>query len=293
MLYDLINLLDKDFRLFYELKSRLYAYGNNSNCFNAGHIIDELTGYGSRKVEALIILFDQNNVLHKVGAQVETLRNSNYKVDLSRLENLAIQLEGLKMYFSEKEAREAVDENTLIASLPFGPSPKPEYRWLKSRIRPVDQTILDLIHGSTKEVIIMSPFFDSHGLDIVRDAIFNRIKAGIRVEIITRYLVGENRNYLELFQDILHYVKQRNLQSNLILYDYENKGEYFRSSTFHAKTLICDEGARAYLGSSNFTGWGLAEQLEIGVVMEGRNALYLKKIIEYLKNEKIIRHVPY
>jgi phosphatidylserine/phosphatidylglycerophosphate/cardiolipin synthase-like enzyme len=54
----------------------------------------------------------------------------------------------------------------------------------------------------------------------------------------------------------------------------------FRSQTFHFKAAIVDNGAKAYLGSANMTVSGLRSRMELGVILEGRSAKNLSKVLD-------------
>ncbi len=108
----------------------------------------------------------------------------------------------------------------------------------------------------------------------------------VRVIIITRYVDNvEDRNTI-LLSTLMQYSLKYNDIFQIFKYNYN--GDIYESSTFHAKAIVVDYGKRAYIGSANITGWGLEQQLELGVLIEDRNARVLYDVIKYLQKASII-----
>ncbi len=116
----------------------------------------------------------------------------------------------------------------------------------------------------------------------------NKIRQGVTIKIITRFLEREGKNK-RILKDLINYAKKLGVMNEVFsIYQYQYKGEYFNSSTFHAKSIVIDNGKKAYVGSANLTGWGLDEQLELGVLIEDKNARTIYEILKYLEEVNIL-----
>lgn len=122
--------------------------------------------------------------------------------------------------------------------------------------------LVELFAGARHKVVIAAPFMQpGHGLSggVLREAFIGALSRGVRVEV-TSTPHGLRSLSLQSLSP-----KHRAL---VTCYTPAIPSDSNQQLGSHAKFCVAD-GTDAYIGSANLTGPGLAEQIEMGVLVHG------------------------
>lgn len=131
--------------------------------------------------------------------------------------------------------------------------------------------MLDVIAAAEQSLLIASPFWDATTSEEISKLVRKKLVAGVDVIILgrfTRDLPGPVRSGLR---------KISSHPNISILSWFEGSGA--DTQTFHFKAISADRGTRAYLGSANMTESSLRSRMEIGVVLRGKVAEELDRVL--------------
>ena len=172
----------------------------------------------------------------------------------------------------------------LCAALPVGLDSQVE-KALRRHTIDMRSALIDLIATAQEWLILASPFWDTETVTELADTLSRRLEAGVKIDILGRF--DEKNNHV-----------MRTLQSRLGGYErcqlfawHEvDMSDWQKTQTFHFKALVADDGAKAYLGTANFTTSGLRSRMELGVILTGEAAQRLAQIIKVTLN--VARPLP-
>lgn len=161
----------------------------------------------------------------------------------------------------------------------------------------------DLLASAVNEVLVSQPFIDNTFVEIYEDEIRSLAKRGTKLVLVSRKVSTDTTN----IKGILKIFEIYSIQGNKSKFEvYEHwiplRIDHQRSKQFvglHAK-LVLGEGA-AYLGSANWTGFSLSNNVEIGLLIKDEQMLaQLKDLFSLVKTqstkidvEKIHRRLIY
>lgn len=145
--------------------------------------------------------------------------------------------------------------------------------------------LIDLIATAQEWLILASPFWDTETVTELAETLSRRLEAGVKVDILGRF--DEKNNYvLRAFQSRLGGYER----CQLFAWHEVDTTDWQKTQTFHFKALVADDGAKAYLGTANFTTSGLRSRMELGVILEDEAAQRLAQIIKVTLN--VARPLP-
>lgn len=151
-----------------------------------------------------------------------------------------------------------------------------EAGWQTPRPEETDESMSDLIAGAARTIVVMTPFLDARGGEILK-TLLDRASSEVKITMILRNLSRPERKDFPIgFLSILDWLHAR----SIAIYDYSL--EQFPGApieTFHAKLLLVD-GTRAYVGSANMTGSSFESSMELGVILSGEAARQLSRFVE-------------
>lgn len=136
-----------------------------------------------------------------------------------------------------------------------------------------------LITDSREEIIIVSPFFEEGGVNMLATTLQYATRRGVKVKIITRRTSDNTTIIKKLISSI-----DGSSRENLFIYEYKDKQER-ESFTFHAKVLVADK-SKAYLGSANFTQYGFERNIELGVLLKGKQVKPLYSLLNVMLSSR-------
>lgn len=289
-MFELFQILKKDNKILYFLKARIFEALSENGIVELHNICHANRNYDERDLIAMVLILEKMGVLYSIDETHVPITQRRLGVNIEMLQLLSIEIEAIRKYIGNADRNKSYG---LMATIPKPKKVTKQYTRIRSQVKPVYETILSLIANSNNEIIIISPFLNEKGLELIESELLIRMKSGVKVEIITRYVSRDDKNY-SLLGEFLHKTKSLDLLGILHIYEYRlDRKEPNESVTFHAKAMIVDKGEKAYLGSANFTGWGLDDQFELGVVIEDENSLILYDIVEYMKQENIIKEIMF
>jgi len=135
--------------------------------------------------------------------------------------------------------------------------------------------IVDLIISARENLVLASPFWDDDTADELGQLLIARVRSGVRVDVLGRPPSRVNDAFAHLAQRLC--VEQT---AHAYVWSYAMEGLPFGTQTFHFKAIVADGGAKAYLGSANFTTASLRSRMELGVLFYGGDAHKLARIMD-------------
>jgi len=287
---DTLRILNFDRDSYNCILSALYKSLSEHKPVSAMNVIKECTKCPPHRIVAFFVKLNEMGILIEIKERDQspnTLAECKYIVNQNELSSFSLKM-GIALEVSELLGSQNASYH-VMATIPPGTSITKSYVNLKKRILPIYETIVDLIIRAESEIIIVSPFFDEKGLEKISRPLLDKLLMKVRVEIVTRSYKNNASNF-KFLQQLINQAYAKKTIEYLSIFEYQNMNtDEYASDTFHAKTMIIDEGKKAYLGSANFTGWGLDEQFELGVLLEGGSAKILHEMIRYMKEAGLIK----
>jgi len=162
----------------------------------------------------------------------------------------------------------------LCATIPAGLDELVE-KALRVHTLDLRSALLDLIASAESRIVLASPFWDLQTARELAEALAKRLQAGIRVDLLGRF-PSDNRE-TERFL-----LKRLGGYDQCHLFAWHQQSEPKRTTTFHFKAAVIDDGARAYLGTANLTYGGLRSVMELGWIVQGDPANQLLAILNVI-----------
>jgi phosphatidylserine/phosphatidylglycerophosphate/cardiolipin synthase-like enzyme len=224
------------------------------------------TGRPVADSEALIAL----NALCDLG--IVKRRGARYHLDKQRWHDTEQLREGIKSAIQTlaDEPESTHPTAQLCVSLPPMLDPAAEHV-IRENSTDLRSGMLDVIAGAQQSLLIASPFWDAGTSEEIAKLAQKRLVSGVSVTILGRFsqdLPAPVRTGLRKI------AKDPNCS---VLSWFEGTGN--DTQTFHFKAISADRGARAYLGSANMTVSSLLSRMELGVVVTGKVAEELDRVL--------------
>jgi phosphatidylserine/phosphatidylglycerophosphate/cardiolipin synthase-like enzyme len=161
---------------------------------------------------------------------------------------------------------------TLCAALPVGLPSKVE---VKLRAAAVDlrAALFDIVAAARSRVVLASPFWDAETAEELCTLLERRMAAGVQVDLLGRQVTDRGLG-------VLYSRLGARPSCNVFAWHAPSTSDRYRTQTFHFKAGIADDGARAYVGSANFTTAGLRSRMELGVVLDGAAAAEVAMFVD-------------
>jgi PLD-like domain len=130
----------------------------------------------------------------------------------------------------------------------------------------------NLARGAKQELVILSPFIDSQGAELMVE-LFSLCRPEVRRVLISRPLAEPQcgnafnpraADFRRLNVSVIEYALPSSLPSG--------------RETFHAKVVLADD-SEFYVGSSNFMGSALERSFECGVFVRGETAKQMRSVL--------------
>lgn len=130
----------------------------------------------------------------------------------------------------------------------------------------------NLARGAQKDLIILSPFMDPQGAELMVE-LFSLCRPAVRRVLISRPLAEPQcgnafklraSDFRRLNVSVIEYALRSSLPSG--------------RETFHAKVVLADD-SEFYVGSSNFMGSSLERSFECGVFVRGETAKQMRSVL--------------
>jgi PLD-like domain len=267
-------------RLFDPLVSELYPLATQAARI-IGHLVESENAIGGSDRDLASRLGDVSaehvaivrRSLIENGLAARSSFTTRLLAERSALSALADHLRGVAAYLRVHKDRDAV---RLVLTEPG----------LKSALRRaiddaqalppiVFQTrdaFFNLARGAKQELVILSPFLDPQGVELLLE-LFTLCRPEVRRLLISRPLAeaqcGDAFNpraadFRRLNVSVIEYALPSSLPSG--------------RETFHAKVVLADD-SEFYVGSSNFMGSALERSFECGVFIRGETAKQMRSVL--------------
>lgn len=190
---------------------------------------------------------------------------------------LAPLLEGARLY----RTRVHRDTDLVDVVLTKPPAPSQVSRKLESMLsggwgfRDTKELLPAIAGGAQRSLIVMTPFFDEVGAEVVLN-LFENTAAADRCLILRATKEGLPPEGLEKVGAQLIA-----LGVDIVNFRLDRPGSR-GNETFHAKTVLGDDDT-AYVGSSNMNQWSFEHSLELGLYVQGRAAFRIAELLRAIR----------
>ncbi len=189
-----------------------------------------------------------------------------YGVDRDRLREFTQRVSVVRAVLDSLKNQESNSSYVeLIATLP---KDLPLERSAEYSIFPLSAALHRLIVESEKEIVILSPFFEKRGFEFLASALLSAARRGVNTTIISRKLEDTDSPNFKTISAFVRRAAAEGQRGRFRIYEYLEDSDDNGGVAFHAKVMLADERV-AYIGSANLTGRGMADRLEIGVLLRG------------------------
>lgn len=139
---------------------------------------------------------------------------------------------------------------------------------------PTANAFLHIASAARSRLVVMMPFLDPCGFDWLK-RVFE--SAGRTVE---KVLILRNVEQYAVDLSVHHAEWLRNMHIGIRdYYMSHERGRALPIETFHAKIVLADD-CQAYIGSANLLGSGNGTSLEAGVLVDGRAAAQVARLVD-------------
>jgi phosphatidylserine/phosphatidylglycerophosphate/cardiolipin synthase-like enzyme len=137
------------------------------------------------------------------------------------------------------------------------------------------KVLRELFNSARNEILVSQPFLDNTFVEIYEDEIRQLAKNGTRFILLTRKVSTDTVTVKGILKIFEMYAMQSNA-SKFEVYEHwvplridnENSRQFVG---LHAKLVMVDN--EAYLGSANWTGYSLSNNVEMGLIMREKSIL--------------------
>lgn len=200
-----------------------------------------------------------------------------HSCDNALASQLAPLLEGARLY----RTRVHQDTDLVDVVLTKPPAPSQVSRKLESMLsggwgfRDTKQLLPAIAGGAKRSLIVMTPFFDNVGAEVVLN-LFENTAAADKCLILRATKDGLPPEGLDKVNALL-----ASLGVEVVNFRLDRPGSP-GNETFHAKTVLGDDDT-AYVGSSNMNQWSFEHSLELGLYVRGRAAFRISELLRAVR----------
>jgi phosphatidylserine/phosphatidylglycerophosphate/cardiolipin synthase-like enzyme len=144
--------------------------------------------------------------------------------------------------------------------------------WMGTGLGSIESALYQLFTQANDEVIIVA-YAVSTATPMLFQQLATMLQRGIRIRCLINRFFDQPQNMQQQFQRL-----QRNFPRFLEVYSFVPRNN---EADLHAKIVIVDRHI-ALVGSANLSLRGLLDNHELGVVLEGSNALAVVKAVDQL-----------
>lgn len=227
--------------------------------------------YGKEFTEVILFFLENHDYLQRTA--------TGWRLERSRSACVSLLMES---WYTKRILEQAVAERTqasfdIVCTMPRRDDSLEHLEPVDFEMRQITSAILTLCRNSDRTLTIVSPFFESEGVEWILPGVEQALDRGVQVSIASRELSpGEpNQNALAKLYD---YAEKHG--GDLTIYDYyEAKNDSEEPLyTLHSKLIVSDQ-REAYVGSANFTKYGFNENFEVGVIARGEGISRLSDLV--------------
>lgn len=206
--------------------------------------------------------------------------NSDWRPDRHSLhDQLTPLLVGAALY--RAEVHQDADLVQVVMTLP--PFPSAVAQELKSLasglwgLVDTKEVLPALAERARHRFCVMTPFIDEVGMPVVMNLFERSRKCSLKSLIIR---ASSDGGLPSAVQGVLGELDAMNVQIRSLRIDRTAVPGY---ETFHAKVLLADDD-ETYVGSANMTRWSFEQSLELGVLVKGRAARAIARVVDAVES---------
>lgn len=139
--------------------------------------------------------------------------------------------------------------------------------FLKEGVRGTGPVVEEIMEHIDDELHILAYVISKHAVKFL-DLIERAIESGVKTTLVINKLEEQDDEVKEKLR------KWKNKFPYFNLVDFNRKGK-----TLHAKVVVVDR-TKAVIGSANFSWGGMSGNYEIGILLEGRDAWTLSRLVD-------------
>ncbi|MCA3100961.1 MAG: hypothetical protein ING77_07815 [Rhodocyclaceae bacterium] len=143
------------------------------------------------------------------------------------------------------------------------------------------EVLPSLAEQASHRFCVMTPFIDEVGVPVVMN-LFQRSRKCARRSLIIR--ATPEGGLPPAVHSVQAELSTQGVQIRSLRIDRPESPGY---ETFHAKVVLADD-SEAYVGSANMTKWSFEQSLELGVLVRGRAARTLARVVDAVESVSTI-----
>lgn len=203
---------------------------------------------------------------------------NHWRVDVAKLHASSGYRRGVREALQLVDGAAEATQVDLLIALPPSVDPSMRHGLLREG-NDLRSALIDLIASSQHRIVLASPFWDTATTLDLKPLLKRRIAAGVQVDLLGRSLDHYTRQGMVLRQFAEELGAER---CRAFAWQRPSVIDPFGSETFHLKVAIADDGARAYMGTANFTAASLRSRLELGLMVRGPIARSLACMLDMI-----------
>lgn len=133
--------------------------------------------------------------------------------------------------------------------------------------------VLELIRGARNRLTLLAPYFEAEGVGQFQQELLAALARRVSVDLITQDANGLNSWASSSLESLR--CEARDLPGGLCVYSAPSTAPVL----LHSKLIVADE-ALAIVGSANLTGNAMLRNLETGVLVGGRQAVEISRVLQ-------------
>lgn len=241
-------------------------------------IINETNNLVSSEiVKSVFFALTQMGTLKREDRDQRGINFDTYNVLSDQLHQIIRDVRTAKLVLERLQDEKQHNSNTqIVATFPENLLTDPKKQ---SNISSLSSALHRLITESNREVFILNPYFEQVGFDRISSALLASAERGVSVTIVTYQLSDPiSPNYIVL-KELAYRASINSLSKQFNFVNYQHNIDNRIVPIAHAKIIFID-GLKAYIGSANLTEYGMANNLEIGVILDSPEITKVKQIFE-------------
>jgi putative cardiolipin synthase len=246
--------------------------------------------YPRSRLEALFFALSRAGALMRIRRDRHGHCFDLYQVEPVRLRQTVHDASVARSVLDEmRAAHEQTDRVELIATLP-------ESLCLGSEeqhgVPSLCAGLHRLITQTEQEILILSPFFEQVGFDRFASALLAAARRGVVTTVITHQLGTPGSINHRVLSALAREAAIQKLNDCFTFWEYQHDEKSRIVPAAHAKVLVSDSRS-AYVGSANLTEHGMAQFLELGVLLHGPLVTQLTMMLRAILASKEARRVVF
>ncbi len=149
----------------------------------------------------------------------------------------------------------------------------------RSAILSLSSALHRLVTEAEQEILILNPYFEQIGFDRLSSALLASAERGVSITVVTYQLSDTTSPNYRVLEQVAKQAQIRGLIKQFEFRNYQHNIGNRILPIAHAKIVFID-GIKGYIGSANLTEYGMAYNLEVGVILDGPETEKVKQMFD-------------